>query len=243
MCGKIYLRIKFLHREKVKLSIAEIISLFASIGAMLSVVVGVITCFISVRFKKPKISLVINQSPQSCYYLYFQKPSGEIVGTALMSVSICNSSAVPGTIANIEIIYKKRSYSVETINSNFNPEWFRISPTNSLKQDIDKFRLKVPLAVPAFSAFAGYFLLPEIFITNEKEISVTVRMVTVENKFKIKFYKQIRFEEHNKNASRYHEHHIDEIRNYSLFLNNSEYSFLNNSCTIYSFNINTNDYQ
>lgn len=210
------------------MSTTEIISLIASICAAVSAIAAVISCIVHYRFMKPKIKVIIHQKPQDCYYVYTELVNEGRVRVGRMPVSIYNSSAVGGTIGGIELIYKKSRYSVETINSNYQP-WFKINP-GTLKQDPEAFRLKVPLIVPAYSAIVGYFLFPDFPIVNDEKLIVTIKLRIIEGHLKVRKIKNVRFEEHNRNISSFRYNFAPQVTNSETSMDSTEskatYSFV-----------------
>ncbi|MCM1297596.1 MAG: hypothetical protein NC311_18820, partial [Muribaculaceae bacterium] len=67
---------------------AEIISLIASISAMISAFAAVITCFLHYRFTKPKIEVTVDQGFGNCVYIFSENSDGKPIRTAYMRLSI-----------------------------------------------------------------------------------------------------------------------------------------------------------
>lgn len=178
------------------MSVSEIVSLIATICAMISAIAAVISCILHYRFTRPKIKIEIESTPQKCTFCHFQKPTGEIESAAYLQVRIHNTSAVAGTIGGLELIVNKMSISAETIGSNYEPpKWLNVNLEGGyLKQDSEFYRLKVPRVVPAYSAIVGYFLFPKFPPGSEEgRVSATIEYKLVDKKIKVKQIKNVTF--------------------------------------------------
>ena len=119
------------------MSISEIVSLIATICAMISAISAVISCILHYRFTRPKIKVEIESTPQKCIFCHFRKPTGEYVSAAYLQVKIHNASAVAGTIGGLELSVNQMSVLAEAVGSHYEPpDWFKVNLEDGyLKQD------------------------------------------------------------------------------------------------------------
>ena len=190
-----------------------IVSIVSAVFSSAASIVSVISFFLSTRNSRPRIKVDIKSN--DCEYMFFTRPDGSADKFGYMVARIQNQSPTGGTLAGVELIYNKKSYTVETVGMMYSQDWYKISLGSKVPQDSEFFRLKVPLPVAGYAAIMGYFIFPEFPVVPAGDVKVALKLKFAENRLKVKYIKNIVFSDSASKSLKYH--YENEINGYKLY--------------------------
>ncbi len=217
------------------MSITEIVSLVTVILTFISSLSAAISCILHYRFSKPKIQIRITKTiPQDCFYVFQTKPTGKAYRCAYLKVEITNISAVAGTLRSFEILYNKGKFPVETVDSNYDISWLKITFPAPLNQDANAFRLKLPLVIPPYSTKLGFFIFPDFPPVSENEIEVRAKYSYVNSRVKVIKTKPFKMYNCNSYAMGIL-HYVTDVQNYEIYGVYTKYRITDSQSVTYSY--------